>query len=73
MRATHWPQTSTRALSQWETLMIPLPTSPQSEARIGLARRDDQRLRHPGLHRGEGSGGPAAIARLTGMGGGTQA
>jgi hypothetical protein len=27
-----------------------LPTSPQSEARIGLAHRDDQRLRHPGLH-----------------------
>jgi hypothetical protein len=38
----------------------------------GWARRDDQRLRHTGVHRREGPRGLAATARLTRMGGGTQ-
>jgi hypothetical protein len=49
-----------------------IPRRRDLQARLWLARGNDQRVRHPGVHRREGPGGPAATARLTGVGGRTQ-
>jgi hypothetical protein len=60
-----WPPTSTLELLGRQTGRSGVSVRDHLQAWLRLARRDAQRLRHPGVHRSEGPGGAAAVARLT--------